>query len=162
MISISGLAHAASAPQAPGQIRPSPRALAPIAAGNTPATVGGLAGLASLGQRPAGAISEDAFVVQHPRTECGAPYRRAPIKQSLKRCTLSWPSWLRPSVASGCSLPTNARHSFSNDDLCAAYEGAANAMRENTSRMVLISNLQGVSALVMSGSEAFMPRIGIG
>src|SRR6478736_1833239 len=41
MISISGLAHAASAPQAPGQIRPSPRALAPIAAGNTPATVGG-------------------------------------------------------------------------------------------------------------------------
>src|SRR4029077_9943810 len=123
---------------------------------------GGLAGLASLGQRPAGAISEDAFVVQHPRTECGAPYRRAPIKQSLKRCTLSWPSWLRPSVASGCSLPTNARHSFSNDDLCAAYEGAANAMRENTSRMVLISNLQGVSALVMSGSEAFMPRIGIG
>ena len=41
MISISGLAHAASAPQAPGQIRPSPRALAPIAAGNTPATVAG-------------------------------------------------------------------------------------------------------------------------
>ena len=38
MISISGLAQAASAPQAPGQIRPSPRALAPIAAGSTPAT----------------------------------------------------------------------------------------------------------------------------
>ena len=70
--------------------------------------------------------------------------------------------WLFPSVASGSSLPTNARHSFSNDDLCAAYEGAANAMRENTSRMVLISNLQGVSALVMSATEAFVPRIGIG
>src|SRR6476661_9925820 len=95
-------------------------------------------------------------------TECGAPYRRAPIKQSLKRCTLSCPMWLFPSVPSGSSLPTNARHSFSNDDLCAAYEGAANAMRENTSRMVLISNLQGVSALVMSATEAFMPRISIG
>jgi hypothetical protein len=33
-----------------------------------------------------------------------------PIRQSLKRCTLSWPSWLRPSVASGSSLPTIARH----------------------------------------------------
>ena len=38
MISISGLAQAASAPQAAGQIKPSPRALAPIAAGSTPAT----------------------------------------------------------------------------------------------------------------------------
>ncbi len=38
MISISGLAQAASGPQAAGQIRPSPRALAPIAAGSTPAT----------------------------------------------------------------------------------------------------------------------------
>ena len=38
MISMSGLAQAASAPQAAGQIRPSPRALAPIAAGSTPAT----------------------------------------------------------------------------------------------------------------------------
>jgi hypothetical protein len=38
MISISGLAHAASGPQMAGQIRPSPRELAPIAAGNTPAT----------------------------------------------------------------------------------------------------------------------------
>jgi hypothetical protein len=28
--------------------------------------------------------------------------------------------------------------------------------------MVLISNLQGVSALVMSATEAFMPRISIG
>jgi hypothetical protein len=37
-ISISGLAHAASGPQAAGQMRPSPRALAPIAAGSTPAT----------------------------------------------------------------------------------------------------------------------------
>ena len=72
-------------------------------------------------------------------TEFGAPYRGPPIKQSLKRCTLSCPMWLFPSVPSGSSLPTNARHSFSNDDLCAAYEGAANAMRENTSRMVLIS-----------------------
>jgi hypothetical protein len=34
-ISISGLAHAASGPQAAGQIRPSPRPLAPIAAGST-------------------------------------------------------------------------------------------------------------------------------
>ncbi len=38
MISISGLAHAASGPHAYGQIRPSPRAFAPIAAGSTPAT----------------------------------------------------------------------------------------------------------------------------
>ncbi len=38
MIWMSGLAHAASAPLAAGQIRPSSRALAPIAAGNTPAT----------------------------------------------------------------------------------------------------------------------------
>jgi len=30
--------------------------------------------------------------------------------QSLKRCTFIWPSWLRPSVASGTSLPTIARH----------------------------------------------------
>src|SRR5262245_61761132 len=37
-ISISGLAQAASAPQAAGQMRPSARALAPIAAGSTPAT----------------------------------------------------------------------------------------------------------------------------
>jgi hypothetical protein len=37
-ISISGLAQAASGPHLAGQIRPSPRALAPIAAGNTPAT----------------------------------------------------------------------------------------------------------------------------
>ena len=37
-ISISGLAQAASGPHAAGQIRPSPRALAPIAAGSTPAT----------------------------------------------------------------------------------------------------------------------------
>ena len=36
--SISGLAHAASGPQAEGQIRPSPRLLAPIAAGSAPAT----------------------------------------------------------------------------------------------------------------------------
>src|SRR6195256_5018264 len=35
---ISGLAHAASAPHAAGQIRPSSRELAPIAAGSTPAT----------------------------------------------------------------------------------------------------------------------------
>jgi len=35
---MSGLAQAASAPQAAGQIRPSSRALAPIAAGSTPAT----------------------------------------------------------------------------------------------------------------------------
>ncbi len=38
MISISGLAQAASGPQAAGHIKPSPRALAPIAAGSTPAT----------------------------------------------------------------------------------------------------------------------------
>jgi hypothetical protein len=38
MISISGLAQAASGPHLAGQIRPSPRALAPIAAGSTPAT----------------------------------------------------------------------------------------------------------------------------
>jgi hypothetical protein len=38
MICISGLAQAASAPQAAGQMRPSLRALAPIAAGSTPAT----------------------------------------------------------------------------------------------------------------------------
>ncbi len=38
MISISGLAHAASGPHAAGQIRPSLRALAPMAAGRTPAT----------------------------------------------------------------------------------------------------------------------------
>jgi hypothetical protein len=37
-ISISGLAHAASGPHAAGQIKPSPRALAPMAAGRTPAT----------------------------------------------------------------------------------------------------------------------------
>jgi hypothetical protein len=35
---MSGLAQAASAPQAAGQIRPSSRAFAPIAAGSTPAT----------------------------------------------------------------------------------------------------------------------------
>ena len=39
MISMSGLAQAASGPHAAGQIRPSPRALAPIAAGSTPATL---------------------------------------------------------------------------------------------------------------------------
>ena len=38
MISISGLAQAASGPHAAGHIKPSPRALAPMAAGNTPAT----------------------------------------------------------------------------------------------------------------------------
>jgi hypothetical protein len=38
MISISGLAQAASGPQLAGQIRPSLRELAPIAAGSTPAT----------------------------------------------------------------------------------------------------------------------------
>ena len=38
MIWISGLAQAASAPQAAGQISPSSRELAPIAAGSTPAT----------------------------------------------------------------------------------------------------------------------------
>jgi len=38
IISISGLAQAASGPQVAGQIRPSPRALAPMAAGSTPAT----------------------------------------------------------------------------------------------------------------------------
>ena len=37
-IGISGLAQAASGPQAAGQIRPSLRALAPIAAGSAPAT----------------------------------------------------------------------------------------------------------------------------
>ncbi len=37
-ISMSGLAHAASGPHAAGQINPSPRALAPMAAGRTPAT----------------------------------------------------------------------------------------------------------------------------
>jgi hypothetical protein len=36
MISTSGLAHAASGPHFAGQINPSPRALAPMAAGNTP------------------------------------------------------------------------------------------------------------------------------
>jgi hypothetical protein len=35
---MSGLAHAASLPQAAGQISPSSRELAPIAAGSTPAT----------------------------------------------------------------------------------------------------------------------------
>jgi hypothetical protein len=35
---MSGLAQAASAPQAAGQINPSSRELAPIAAGSTPAT----------------------------------------------------------------------------------------------------------------------------
>jgi hypothetical protein len=35
---MSGLAQAASAPQAAGQIKPSSRELAPIAAGSTPAT----------------------------------------------------------------------------------------------------------------------------
>src|SRR5215207_7930019 len=38
MIWISGLAQAASVPHAAGQIKPSSRAFAPIAAGNTPAT----------------------------------------------------------------------------------------------------------------------------
>ncbi|MGY3287417.1 hypothetical protein ACVWWR_003139 [Bradyrhizobium sp. LM3.2] len=38
MIWMSGLAHAASEPQAAGQISPSSRTLAPIAAGRTPAT----------------------------------------------------------------------------------------------------------------------------
>jgi hypothetical protein len=38
MISISGLAQAASGPHATGQINPSSRALAPMAAGRTPAT----------------------------------------------------------------------------------------------------------------------------
>ena len=38
MIWISGLAQAASVPHAAGQIRPSSREFAPIAAGNTPAT----------------------------------------------------------------------------------------------------------------------------
>ena len=37
-ISISGLAQAASGPHLAGHIRPSPRALAPMAAGSTPAT----------------------------------------------------------------------------------------------------------------------------
>ena len=37
-ISISGLAQAASGPQAAGQIKPSLRELAPIAAGSEPAT----------------------------------------------------------------------------------------------------------------------------
>jgi hypothetical protein len=59
--------------------------------------------------------------------------------QSLKRCTLSWPTWLRPSVASGSSLPTNARHIFANDGLCAAREGVAKAMRESISTIVFIS-----------------------
>jgi hypothetical protein len=39
------------------------------------------------------------------RRKAAAPHQR-PIKQSLKRCTLSCPTWLRPSVASGSSLPT--------------------------------------------------------
>jgi hypothetical protein len=38
MIGISGLAQAASDPQSAGQINPSSRLLAPIAAGSTPAT----------------------------------------------------------------------------------------------------------------------------
>jgi hypothetical protein len=38
MISISGLAHAASGPHPAAQINPSERALAPMAAGSTPAT----------------------------------------------------------------------------------------------------------------------------
>jgi hypothetical protein len=38
MISISGLAQAASGPQTAGQMSPSLRAFAPIAAGSTPAT----------------------------------------------------------------------------------------------------------------------------
>ena len=38
MIGSSGLAQAASGPQAAGQISPLPRALAAIAAGSTPAT----------------------------------------------------------------------------------------------------------------------------
>jgi hypothetical protein len=38
MISMSGLAQAASAPHPAGQIRPSARPLAPIAAGRTPVT----------------------------------------------------------------------------------------------------------------------------
>ena len=38
MISISGLAQAASGPQAAGQINPSLREFAPIAAGSAPAT----------------------------------------------------------------------------------------------------------------------------
>src|SRR4029079_2433034 len=38
-----------------------------------------------------------------------------PIKQSLKRCTLSWPTWLRPSVASGSSGPTILGHFFESD-----------------------------------------------
>jgi hypothetical protein len=37
-ISMSGLAQAASGPHFAGQINPSPRALAPMAAGRTPAT----------------------------------------------------------------------------------------------------------------------------
>src|SRR5262245_3129348 len=66
--------------------------------------------------------------------------------QSLKRCTLSWPSWLRPSVASGTSLPASWRHTFSNDLLCAAKEEEPKATRESTTTIILIFALH-VSAL---------------
>src|SRR5262245_5617992 len=58
--------------------------------------------------------------------------------QSLKRCTFIWPSWLRPSVASGTSLPASWRHCFSNEGLLCAAEEVASVMRESTSKIVLI------------------------
>src|SRR2546421_3859821 len=77
--------------------------------------------------------------------------------QSLKRCTLSWPIWLFPSVASGSSLPANSRHVFSNDDPCAAREGVANAMRESTSTIVFIS-LSKFSALAGARCGQLSPQ----
>ena len=47
-----------------------------------------------------------------------------PIKQSLKRCTLSWPTWLRPSVASGSSGPTIWRHFSASDVRSGCFCGA--------------------------------------
>src|SRR4029079_6748384 len=68
-----------------------------------------------------------------------------PIRQSPKRCACIWPMWLRPSP-SVISLPTISRHFCSSDGLscrgwvfCAACGGAANAIRESNSTIILIS-----------------------
>jgi hypothetical protein len=95
------------------------------------------------------------------RRKVAAPYQR-PIKQSLKRCTLSCPTWLRSSVASGSSPPTLARHICASDEgsglfrltFCAALHGAAAAIRHKTSTMVLISpSNSGYAAIGKTGAN---------
>src|SRR5262249_29246474 len=64
---------------------------------------------------------------------CGIPFM-----QSLKRCTCSWPTRLRPPSPSRSSLPTSSWHLFSIDGFCAARAGAARATSANVSTIVLI------------------------